>query len=330
MIASPLSVLAAVVVTAFVTGCSSTDPGGGGGGSPTVAIAKASTASGDGQTAVVAAALPNPLRVVVTEDGSPVSGRTVAWSTTSGSVVPSSSTDASGIATTNWTLGQSAGLQSASATLGGAGGSPVSFTATASAGAASSIAKSGGDGQSGLVNSILADPLAALAADQFGNPVSGVSVMWQVTSGSAMVNPGASNTGGNGEAQTTVTLGGTMGPIIIQAMSAGLSGSPLSYMATAMTLPTAVTVQLVDAPTSFSPQHITIAAGGTVTWTWSSAVVITHNVTPDATEPVTSGTPVTGPNSYQFTFTTPGSYMYYCVVHGAPGGVGMFGTVTVI
>jgi plastocyanin len=51
---------------------------------------------------------------------------------------------------------------------------------------------------------------------------------------------------------------------------------------------------------------------------------------PDVTEPVTSGAPVTGPNSYQFTFTTLGTYVYYCVVHGLPGRSGMFGTVTVM
>ena len=168
------------------------------------------------------------------------------------------------------------------------------------------------------------------AADQFDNPVSGVSVMWQVTQGTATAAPASGNTASNGEASTMVALLGTAGPIIIQAVSTGLSGSPLDYSATAQALPMAVMVQLIDAPTSFSPQHITIAAGGTVTWTWSSAGVITHNVAPDATEPVTSGPATAGPNSYPFTFNTPGVYMYYCIVHGSPGGVGMFGTVTVI
>ena len=334
MSASPSSVLATVFVTALVTGCSSsTDSGGGGGGGgggPTVAIARAPTASGNGQTAVVATALASPLRVLVTEDGSPVSGRTVAWSTTSGgSVTSSSSTDASGIATTNWTLGQSSGLQSASTTLSGANGSPVTFTATASAGAAASIAKSGGDGQTGIVNTALANPLLARAADQFGNSVSGISVMWQVTMGTAMVFPASTSTGSNGEAQTTVTLGGVVGAIVIEAVSMGLSGSPLSYMATATTLPTAVTVQLVNT-LQFQPRDIIIAVGGTVTWNWSPAGVTTHNVVPDAAEPVTSGLPTTGPNSWAHTFNTTGTYLYFCVVHGGAGGFGMAGTVTVL
>ncbi len=324
MTASPLSVLAAVVVTAFVTGCSSTDPGGGGG--PTVVIARA-TPSGDGQTAEVATLLPNPLRVVVTENGSPVSGRSVAWSTTSGSVASTSNTDAAGIATTQWTLGQLAGLRSASATLSGAGGSPVGFSATATSGAAATIAKSGGDTQFGIVNFDLPNPLRARAADQFDNPVAGISVMWQVTSGTAMVSPASPNTGSDGEALATVTLGGTAGTIIIQAVSAGLSGSPLSYTATAMTLPTAVTVQVVN--DAFQPRDVIIAAGGTVTWNWG-ATAVDHNVMPDAAEPMRSGDPRNGPATYQFTFTATGTYMYYCVRHGAPGGVGMAGMVTVM
>jgi len=67
----------------------------------------------------------------------------------------------------------------------------------------------------------------------------------QVMSGTAMVSPASANTGSNGEAQTTVTFGGTAGTIIIQAVSTGLTGSPLSYSATAMALPTAITVQVV-------------------------------------------------------------------------------------
>ncbi len=333
MSASPSSVLTAAIVAAGIAGCSSTDPAPPPPPPPPppptgVVIAKA-TPSGDGQTATVATALPSQLRVEVTDNGSPVSGRTVAWATTFGSVTASSDTDASGIATTNWTLGQSSGLQSASATLSGAGGSPVSFTATASAGAAASIAKSAGDGQSGIVNTALANPLLARAADQFGNSVSGVSVMWQVTMGTATVFPASTSTGVNGEAQTTVTLGGVVGPIVIEAVSMGLSGSPLPYMATAMTLPTAVTVQLVNT-LQFQPRDIIIAAGGTVTWNWPATGVTTHNVTPDATEPFTSGVPTTGPFSWGHIFTTPGTYMYYCVVHGLPGGLGMAGTVTVL
>ena len=330
MSASPSSVFAAAIVAAVIAGCSSTDPPPPPPPPPAGLVIAKATPSGDGQTATVATALPSQLRVLVTDAGSPVAGRTVAWATTGGLVTASSDSDASGIATSQWTLGQSAGSQSASATLSGAGGSPLSFTATASAGAAAFIAKAGGDAQTGIITTMLTNPLLARATDQFNNPVSGVSVTWQVTSGMATPMPASGNTASNGEAQTIVTLGGTAGPIIIQAMSAGLSGTPLDYSATAQAPPMAVTVQVLSAPaTAFNPQHVTIAAGGTVTWNWPTGG-LTHNVMPDATEPVMSGAPIIGPNSYPFTFNTPGVYMYYCVVHGLPGGGGMFGTVTVI
>ena len=74
---------------------------------------------------------------------------------------------------------------------------------------------------------------------------------------------------------------------------------------------------------SFSPRSVTIAAGGTVTWTWDdSADSLLHNVTGDG---FTSGDP-TPKGRYSFTFATPGTYTYFCVVHQSSG---MRGTVTV-
>jgi plastocyanin len=80
---------------------------------------------------------------------------------------------------------------------------------------------------------------------------------------------------------------------------------------------------------SFSPSTLTVAAGTTVTWTWSSTAV-DHNVVPDdGTTPTTSGAPTNGPHSYTFTFNAPGTYRFHCQVHGGAGGVGMSGTVVV-
>jgi plastocyanin len=105
------------------------------GPSPLV-LAKEPTASGDAQTGPVSEALPNDLRVVVTQDGSPRPGVTVTWSTSSGSLAPTSGpTDDGGIAASSWTLGPTAGAQAAQATVAGATGSPVTFSATATGGA---------------------------------------------------------------------------------------------------------------------------------------------------------------------------------------------------
>jgi len=75
----------------------------------------------------------------------------------------------------------------------------------------------------------------------------------------------------------------------------------------------------------FAPASITIDAGDTVEWTWSGPNP--HSVTSDAGGLFNSG--VLNSGAFAFTFTSAGTYAYYCSVHGARGGIGMSGTVTV-
>jgi plastocyanin len=71
---------------------------------------------------------------------------------------------------------------------------------------------------------------------------------------------------------------------------------------------------------------VTIPAGTTVTWTWVSGF---HNVMPTGSPAFTgSGTPVSAPSTFTQTFSTPGTYLYFCVVHGTPSS-GMRGTIVV-
>ena len=84
-----------------------------------------------------------------------------------------------------------------------------------------------------------------------------------------------------------------------------------------------VSVSITD--NLFTQKNITIAPGTKVTWTNNGAM--SHNVTADNSS-FTSGTLAPGQN-YSTTFTLAGSYPYYCSFHGAAGGVGMSGTVTV-
>lgn len=96
------------------------------------------SASGNGQSAGVGEALADPIVVRVTQEGAPLSGTSVSWSVTAGggSVSPTTSTtDASGNASTAWTLGPDPGANSLEASASGATGSPVTFSATAVAGA---------------------------------------------------------------------------------------------------------------------------------------------------------------------------------------------------
>lgn len=91
---------------------------------------------------------------------------------------------------------------------------------------------------------------------------------------------------------------------------------------------------------SFSPANITIAAGDTVTWTYAGGGA-PHNVVSDPGS-VTSfrcanGCDGAGGNgnasssawTATVTFPTAGTIGYFCEIHGAAGGQGMAGTVTV-
>lgn len=95
---------------------------------------KVAKESGDAQTAAVNSALPQPIAVKVTaSDGVGVAGVNVTFAVSDGGSVASSTvaTDANGVASTTWTLGAPARVQTATATTAGLAGSPVSFTATA-------------------------------------------------------------------------------------------------------------------------------------------------------------------------------------------------------
>lgn len=87
----------------------------------------------------------------------------------------------------------------------------------------------------------------------------------------------------------------------------------------------AATVDVTVGPgNSFSPKSVTVQAGDSVRWTSAGG---THNVVADDGT-FSSGAPGSG-WTFTRTFASAGSFAYYCELHGAPGGLGMSGTVTV-
>jgi plastocyanin len=76
----------------------------------------------------------------------------------------------------------------------------------------------------------------------------------------------------------------------------------------------------------FGPSTLTIRVGTTVKW--SNKDEAPHTATSD-TGVWDSGTLVKG-DDFFFTFNEPGVFPYYCIPHGAPGGVGMSATIIVI
>jgi plastocyanin len=127
-------------------------------------------------------------------------------------------------------------------------------------------------------------------------------------------------TGANGIATINATFGATSGPIVIQATPPNALPA-VNFNATANPLPTAITIQVQN--NMFTPQVDTVAAGGTVTWTWVGS---DHNVTSNpATGPLDSGTQ-NAPATYgPIVLAVAGTYNYLCTNHPP----GMVGTIVV-
>ncbi len=179
---------------------------------------------------------------VLVEDaaGNPVDGATVTFAITGGGGTlngAAQTTGAAGIASvTGWTLGPAVGTNTVTATVTGSGitGNPVSFTAAAGPGAAAELTLSGGNNQSAAVGTAVPTAPSVLVTDAFGNPVPGVAVTFAVTTGGGSITGGAAVSGANGVATLgSWTLGSVAGVNTLTASSAGLTGSPVGFTATA-------------------------------------------------------------------------------------------------
>jgi plastocyanin len=90
---------------------------------------------------------------------------------------------------------------------------------------------------------------------------------------------------------------------------------------------------------TFTPASVSINAGDTVQWVWPPTTADSEQHTVSADDgswgipaSVDNGHPRAGdpsPYTFSYRFATAGTYPYYCFFHGAPGGVGMSGTVVV-
>ena len=85
------------------------------------------------------------------------------------------------------------------------------------------------------------------------------------------------------------------------------------------------TVSVSAGDYTFYPPHVTINVGDTVTWSNFGGL---HNVLADDNS-FGNGAPSATRWTYSHTFTTAGTFGYYCTIHGTPGGGGMAGMITV-
>ena len=209
-----------LLLTCLVAGgCSDQSP-------RTLAVRLDPSASGNGQAQLVDAYLQNPIRVIVTEDGTPKSGVVVVWETTGqgATVGQSSLSGQDGTAQTFWKMPNTAGSQEATATVADADGSPVTFVATALPGPAHRLVIEAGDGQTQTASVVFSEALAVRVTDRLSNPVAQAPVQWELTSGSVILDRSVTNSGADGIAEVELTAGPIAGAATVTAALAG--GTP--------------------------------------------------------------------------------------------------------
>ncbi len=120
--------------------------------------------------------------------------------------------------------------------------------------------------------------------------------------------------------------------ICVAAASCGGAGAGNSYTTGPGTQPgggsngspTATNQITITDANSFNPGVVTVPAGTTVTWTWSScsadgyggySACTSHNVTFDDGSNISSATQNSG--TFSRTFAAAGTYKYHCSIHGA-------------
>ncbi|MGH7619722.1 MAG: Ig-like domain-containing protein, partial [Gemmatimonadaceae bacterium] len=160
-------------------------------------------------TGAVGQPLAEPIVVQVTDQsGNTLSGVAVTWTVVSGggSVSTSASTtDANGNASVVWTLGNASGTQQLSASIVTGASATISATATPAAAAGMSIAS--GNNQTIAIGATSA-PMVVHIADQFGNPIAGVTVNWATSGG--MLSAASNATDANGDASVTLSTNGVV------------------------------------------------------------------------------------------------------------------------
>jgi len=254
-----------------------------------------------------------------------IQGVIVTWTLTSGAgslSQPTSTTGANGIAIDSLTVTQTAGPRTVQAAVPGLVGSPVTFTHVAKAGNATEMAYDAGDGQAGAVGTALPLEHRVIARDAYGNPKPGLTVTWVTGLGGGSVSNAAPVTSGTGIAAVTRTLGANAGLHSDTARVDSLTGSPVAFTDTAVSV-----VGINVGNNFFNPTPAAVANGSFVRFSWAGGSQ--HNVTWDGAPgalPTNSATQGTGTHTVRL--TQPGTYTYHCTIHGSPGS-GMAGTINV-
>jgi hypothetical protein len=129
-------------------------------------------------------------------------------------------TDSSGIASTSYTTGSKSGATRITASASGA--TPAVFKETVLPGPAVSLKILSGNNQTVKAGAAAPKLLQVIVADQYGNPVSGISVTFADGDAGGSFAPDPVLTNAKGIAGTRYTTPGKVGPVTVTASSTGL------------------------------------------------------------------------------------------------------------
>ena len=193
----------------------------------------AAAAAGDNQGAQRGTAVAIAPRVLVRDAfGNGVAGISVQFAVTAGggSVAGGAqTTDVNGTASAeSWTLGQDAGTNTLTASFPATSLPPVVFTATA--GDPGTITISAGHNQAAMVGTAVAAAPAVQVRDPAGNPLSGMTVTFTVSSGGGTVGNATAVTDAGGIASAgSWVLGPVAGPNTLSVSVQGLAVPPAVF-----------------------------------------------------------------------------------------------------
>jgi hypothetical protein len=169
-----------------------------------------------------------PVTVHVMQGATPAANVLVTWTVTAGGGAVGSATsvtDASGLATATWTVGDTVKTNTMTAVITGA---TVTINTVTVAGAVSSLARVSPDSQSIVAGAALT--LTARPIDRFGNPVSGATVSWSASGG--VLSATTTTSGNQGDATTNFVTNATPGTYLVTAGVAGKASVTFTVVGT--------------------------------------------------------------------------------------------------
>jgi hypothetical protein len=196
--------------------------------------ASISPVSGGSQSGTVGTTLPAQLVFKVADQfGNAVPGASVTFSDNPNHGGFSSNpaiTDATGRARVAYTLPTKAGFTRVTPSIGSLTGTGVQEQALAASPA--SVAVVSGNNQTAHRNTTLPKPLVVRVADQFNNPVSGVSVTYTDNGANGVLGGNPATTNSGGQASVTYTTSATAGTVTIDATVPGLTAAAFTVRVT--------------------------------------------------------------------------------------------------